>query len=75
MHLEGFFFFSWLNICSYNISIFLHEVLTSWLLFCFRAVVDHSVGKDLPTVSVESFEYLPGRGLIATLNSSEVIHY
>ncbi|PON35340.1 P-type ATPase, subfamily IB [Parasponia andersonii] len=36
-----------------------------------RAVVDHSVGKDLPSVSVESFEYFPGRGLIATLNSFE----
>ncbi|XP_030486040.1 probable cadmium/zinc-transporting ATPase HMA1, chloroplastic isoform X2 [Cannabis sativa] len=36
-----------------------------------RAVVDHSVGKDLPSVSVESFEYFPGRGLIATLNSLE----
>lgn len=34
-----------------------------------RAVVDHSVGKDLPSVSVESFEYFPGRGLVATLNS------
>ncbi|GLT78859.1 hypothetical protein SLA2020_503780 [Shorea laevis] len=36
-----------------------------------RAVVDHSIGKDLPSVSVESFEYFPGRGLIATLNSTE----
>ncbi|XP_042973272.1 probable cadmium/zinc-transporting ATPase HMA1, chloroplastic isoform X2 [Carya illinoinensis] len=36
-----------------------------------RAVVDHSVGKDLPSVSIESFEYFPGRGLIATLNSIE----
>lgn len=33
-----------------------------------RAVVDHSVGKDLPYVSVESFESLPGRGLFATLS-------
>ncbi|CAN0863898.1 Probable cadmium/zinc-transporting ATPase HMA1, chloroplastic [Linum grandiflorum] len=33
-----------------------------------RAVVDHSIGKDLPTISVEKFEYYPGRGLIATLN-------
>ncbi|CAK9315666.1 unnamed protein product [Citrullus colocynthis] len=33
-----------------------------------RAVVDHSVGKDLPSISVESFEYFPGRGLIATLH-------
>ncbi|KAG9440353.1 hypothetical protein H6P81_020518 [Aristolochia fimbriata] len=33
-----------------------------------RAVVDHSLGKDLPYVSVESFESLPGRGLYATLS-------
>ncbi|XP_019434684.1 PREDICTED: probable cadmium/zinc-transporting ATPase HMA1, chloroplastic isoform X1 [Lupinus angustifolius] len=33
-----------------------------------RAVVDHSEGKDLPSVSVESFEYFPGRGLTATVN-------
>ncbi|KAK4262346.1 hypothetical protein QN277_027916 [Acacia crassicarpa] len=36
-----------------------------------RAVVDHSEGKDLPSVSVESYEYFPGRGLVATLNSIE----
>uniref|UniRef100_A0A2C9UVI2 P-type ATPase A domain-containing protein n=1 Tax=Manihot esculenta TaxID=3983 RepID=A0A2C9UVI2_MANES len=36
-----------------------------------RAVVDHSVGKDLPSVSVESFEYFPGRGLTATLSNME----
>ncbi|XP_031385394.1 probable cadmium/zinc-transporting ATPase HMA1, chloroplastic isoform X2 [Punica granatum] len=36
-----------------------------------RAVVDHCEGKDLPRVSVESFEYFPGRGLTATLNSIE----
>uniref|UniRef100_A0A5B6ZEI3 P-type ATPase A domain-containing protein n=1 Tax=Davidia involucrata TaxID=16924 RepID=A0A5B6ZEI3_DAVIN len=36
-----------------------------------RAVVDHSVGKDLPSVFVESFENLPGRGLFATLSSIE----
>ncbi|XP_062104258.1 probable cadmium/zinc-transporting ATPase HMA1, chloroplastic [Humulus lupulus] len=44
-------------------------------LVCFRAVVDHSVGKDLPSVSVESFEDFPGRGLIATLNSLEFSFY
>ncbi|XP_033136657.1 probable cadmium/zinc-transporting ATPase HMA1, chloroplastic isoform X2 [Brassica rapa] len=33
-----------------------------------RAMVDHSIGKDLPSVSVESFEYFPGRGLTATVN-------
>ncbi|KAE8695373.1 putative cadmium/zinc-transporting ATPase HMA1 [Hibiscus syriacus] len=38
-----------------------------------RAVVDHSIGKDLPSVSVESFKYFPGKGLIATLNSAEVL--
>ncbi|KAG5040339.1 hypothetical protein JHK82_012460 [Glycine max] len=36
-----------------------------------RAVVDHSEGKDLPSISVESFEYFPGRGLTATVNSIE----
>ncbi|XP_043707892.1 probable cadmium/zinc-transporting ATPase HMA1, chloroplastic [Telopea speciosissima] len=36
-----------------------------------RAVVDHSMGKDLPSVSVESFECLPGRGLFATLTGLE----
>lgn len=39
--------------------------------FC-RAMVDHSIGKDLPSVSVESFEYFPGRGLTATVNCVEV---
>ncbi|OVA15916.1 Cation-transporting P-type ATPase [Macleaya cordata] len=32
-----------------------------------RAVVGHSMGKDLPSVSLENFECLPGRGLFATL--------
>lgn len=32
-----------------------------------RAVVDHSKGEDLPSVSVENFEYFPGKGLTATL--------
>ncbi|KAM0938995.1 putative P-type ATPase, HAD superfamily, P-type ATPase, transmembrane domain superfamily [Dioscorea sansibarensis] len=36
-----------------------------------RAVVDHSMGKDLPNVSIESFECLPGRGLLATLSGIE----
>ncbi|KAI5581846.1 hypothetical protein BDE02_07G044800 [Populus trichocarpa] len=36
-----------------------------------RAVVDHSIGKDLPSVSVDSFEYFPGKGLVATLNNIE----
>ncbi|RCV40274.1 hypothetical protein SETIT_9G039700v2 [Setaria italica] len=32
------------------------------------AVLDHSVGKELPAVAVESFECLPGRGVAATLS-------
>ncbi|KAK9112657.1 hypothetical protein Scep_020176 [Stephania cephalantha] len=36
-----------------------------------RAVVDHSIGKDLPSIAVENFESLPGRGLFATLTCSE----
>ncbi|CAI0405705.1 unnamed protein product [Linum tenue] len=36
-----------------------------------RAVVDHSIGKDLPSVSVEKFEYFPGKGLVATLNDTQ----
>ncbi|PKU82222.1 probable cadmium/zinc-transporting ATPase HMA1, chloroplastic [Dendrobium catenatum] len=34
-----------------------------------RAVVDHSQGKELPNVSVQSFQSLPGRGLSASLTS------
>lgn len=37
-----------------------------------RAVLDHSVGKDLPLVAVESFECLPGRGVVATLSGVKV---
>ncbi|KAM0912571.1 hypothetical protein ACQ4PT_012727 [Festuca glaucescens] len=33
-----------------------------------RAVLNHSVGRDLPVVAVESFESLPGRGVVATLS-------
>ncbi|XP_044483471.1 probable cadmium/zinc-transporting ATPase HMA1, chloroplastic isoform X2 [Mangifera indica] len=36
-----------------------------------RAVVDHSIGKDLPSISIESFEYFPGKGLTATVNGIE----
>ncbi|CAL9779112.1 unnamed protein product [Musa acuminata subsp. burmannicoides] len=32
-----------------------------------RALVDHSLGKDLPDIFIKSFECLPGRGLFATL--------
>lgn len=52
---------------------YLAKVFVTFL--CFRAVVDHSVGKDLPSVSVERFEYFPGRGLVATLNSIEVMFF
>lgn len=38
-----------------------------------RAVVDHSIGKDLPPVSVESFENLPGRGLCAAISSTSIL--
>lgn len=38
-----------------------------------RAVVDHSMGKDLPSVSIDRFEYFPGRGLTATVNGIEVL--
>lgn len=37
--------------------------------------MDHSIGKDLPPVSVESFENLPGRGLLATISCSEVLKF
>lgn len=40
-----------------------------------RAVLDHSVGKDLPVVSVESFECLPGKGVAATLSGIKVCPY
>ncbi|KAI3908160.1 hypothetical protein MKW98_029461 [Papaver atlanticum] len=36
-----------------------------------RAVVNHSMGKDLPSMSIENFESLPGRGLYATLSGIE----
>nr|XP_043614628.1 probable cadmium/zinc-transporting ATPase HMA1, chloroplastic isoform X3 [Erigeron canadensis] len=36
-----------------------------------RAVITHSQEKELPSVYVESFENLPGRGLFATLSSIE----
>jgi hypothetical protein len=39
---------------------------TIWLMH--RAVLDHTIGKDLPEVGVESFECLPGQGLYATLS-------
>lgn len=35
--------------------------------------MDHSAGKDLPSVSIESFENLPGRGLFATISCIEVV--
>nr|GMC55660.1 microtubule-associated protein RP/EB family member 1C [Ipomoea batatas] len=36
-----------------------------------RAVIDYSAGKDLPSLAVESFENLLGRGVFATLSSME----
>ncbi|KAG7035169.1 putative cadmium/zinc-transporting ATPase HMA1, chloroplastic [Cucurbita argyrosperma subsp. argyrosperma] len=36
-----------------------------------RAVVDHSLGKDLPSFSVQNLEYFPGRGLVAMLQGIE----
>lgn len=36
-----------------------------------RAVVNHSIGKDLPSISIKDFECLPGRGLFATLSGIE----
>ncbi|GAB2231750.1 hypothetical protein Drorol1_Dr00010762 [Drosera rotundifolia] len=36
-----------------------------------RAVVDHSVVEDLPSVSIESFGSIPGRGLFATVAGVE----
>ena len=37
-----------------------------------RAVADHSEGKDLPPVSIEHFESLPGKGLVATLTGIQI---
>lgn len=36
-----------------------------------RAVVDHTLGKDLPSISIESFESVAGRGLFATMSGDE----
>lgn len=65
----------------YKYSTNFNMIISSQSLHCFfckmncRAVVDHSEGKDLPSVSVENFEYFPGRGLTATVNSIEVPGY
>jgi Cd2+/Zn2+-exporting ATPase len=37
-----------------------------------RAVADHSEGKELPPVSIEHFESLPGKGLVATLTGIQI---
>ncbi|XP_042384072.1 probable cadmium/zinc-transporting ATPase HMA1, chloroplastic isoform X2 [Zingiber officinale] len=37
-----------------------------------RALVDHSLGKNLPDIYIHSFECLPGRGLFATLTGIKV---
>lgn len=36
-----------------------------------RAVVDHSMGLDLPSINIERFESVPGRGLFATVSGNE----
>ncbi|KMT09768.1 hypothetical protein BVRB_6g127490 isoform A [Beta vulgaris subsp. vulgaris] len=36
-----------------------------------RAIVDHSMSLDLPSVSIEAFESIPGRGLFATVSGNE----
>lgn len=33
-----------------------------------RAVVDHSLGKNLPGVEIDNFESIPGQGLAAVVN-------
>nr|GMC97079.1 probable cadmium/zinc-transporting ATPase HMA1, chloroplastic [Ipomoea batatas] len=45
--------------------------ITHSVHYLCRAVIDHSAGKDLPSLAVESFENLPGRGVFATLSSME----
>lgn len=52
----------------------LNLFITHSVHYLCRAVIDHSAGKDLPSLSVESFENLPGRGVFATLSSTEVWH-
>lgn len=37
--------------------------------------MDHSAGKELPPVVVESFENVPGRGLLATVNRTKVMQF
>eukprot|EP00250_Pteridium_aquilinum_P003795 c14080_g1_i1 orf=219-2813(-) len=39
-----------------------------------RAVVDHSEGKVLPTLAIENFESIPGRGLEATISGLKSQH-
>ncbi|KAJ1285594.1 hypothetical protein BS78_03G290800 [Paspalum vaginatum] len=52
--------------------IFGEQLRYSW--HDYRAVLDHSVGKELPAVAVESFECLPGRGVAATLSGVKARH-
>jgi len=44
--------------------------------FCIscRAVVDHSLGKNLPGVEVDNFESIPGQGLAAVVNVEVSLH-
>ena len=37
-----------------------------------KAVLDQSVGKELPAFALESFECVPGRGVAATLSGVKV---
>lgn len=62
--------YNYFNLSALN---FCLKVFPTYYFICCRAVVDHSVGKDLPSVAVESFESVPGRGLMATLNRNEVM--
>lgn len=58
-------------LCSETYRIIYGKQLT-YSLHDHRAVLDHSVGKELPVVAVESFECLPGRGVTATLSGVKV---
>lgn len=58
-------------LCADFCRLFYSKQLT-YSLYDHRAVLDHSVGKELPAVAVESFECLPGRGVTATLSGVKV---
>jgi hypothetical protein len=56
----------------YTINPIIYGKQLTYSLHDHRAVLDHSVGKELPVVAVESFECLPGRGVVATLSGVKV---